>query len=143
MRQYCSSRGKRLPTDAEWEFAARGKTKRFYRWGDAPPACAGKIDGRTPELPCAELGGSTGDVGASPQDWTPEGVHDLFGNASEWLEDAYVAPYLLVGLRPMQNSNRRTDGHEPTDERVVRGNAWLLDDNFGEPAPGRAGDATR
>ncbi len=85
-RAYCAAKGKRLPTEAEWELTARGVGGRRYPWGSAEPACESVCAGRVAE--CSAQGKSTCVPGGSPVDVTPEGIFDLGGNVSEWVEDA-------------------------------------------------------
>jgi formylglycine-generating enzyme required for sulfatase activity/predicted Ser/Thr protein kinase len=90
---YCRTVGKRLPTDLEWEAAARGSNNRPFPWGDAAVRCgevAVPADGMVPMAPGCELRGKTAqDVGAAPQDVTLEGVHDLGGNVTEWVDATF------------------------------------------------------
>jgi formylglycine-generating enzyme required for sulfatase activity len=80
--EYCRAHGKRLPLDVEWELAAKGTEGRPFPWGDDLP----RQDGVAFELRSGTAGHPR-PVGDAPQDVSPEGVHDLGGNAAEWVED--------------------------------------------------------
>ncbi len=83
--KYCRSKGRHLPTEAQWEYAARGAKGNYYAWGGAPPVCE--------RVNSAKCGKHPKPVRSLSKGASPFGVMNMTGNAWEWVHDWYDAKY--------------------------------------------------
>jgi formylglycine-generating enzyme required for sulfatase activity len=142
-RAYCEAQGKRLPTEVEWEYAARGPNSDVYPLRpDSPAGCDAFAYGRNAEpTGCKSKLKSPEPVGSSPFDVSWAGVHDLAGNVSEWVEDAYVdADSAQVYHRCVEDAE--SSAHKVRECRIVKGGSWTDPRIFARAAQRNVTDAT-
>jgi eukaryotic-like serine/threonine-protein kinase len=107
---YCSWAGRRLPSEAEWEKAARGMEGFLFPWGNEQP--------NSQLVNYNQTNGGPLPVGSYPEGVSPYGAMDMAGNVYEWVNDRYSADYYNV--MPNKNPSGPTSG----EERVYKGGSW-------------------
>ena len=141
---YAKWAGKRLPTEAEWEFAARGGLEQAtYAWGDEfEPRMLNFWDAKSQPFPVVspKAGGATG---TSPVETFPPngyGLYDMTGNAWQWVSDWYRSDYfkLQAGFKLVENPEGPGNSYDPDDHttppdaprRVIRGGSFLCNVDY-------------
>ena len=115
---HCEARGARLPTEAEWEYAARGPDNLAYPWGDTFEAENVLYYGNNTGGPAS--------VGSKPDGVSWIGAYDMSGNVWDWVNDWYSDTYYGT----LEDGVVNPSGPSAGDFRVLRGGSWVVNTVF-------------
>ncbi|MBT5469528.1 MAG: formylglycine-generating enzyme family protein [Nitrospina sp.] len=120
--EYCQKVGKRLPTEVEWEWAARGGKQTTFAWGNEAEShranfCDKSCDKRWKEKQFEDGYGYTAPVGSFPAN--DFGLYDMAGNVYEWVMDWYDEDYYE------KSPNENPQGPIKGNRKVIRGGSWI------------------
>jgi formylglycine-generating enzyme required for sulfatase activity len=114
-KDFCEFYGKQLPTEAQWEKAARGTDGRKYPWGNDDP---GPLFANFASGVSFSYNKSLAPVGSFELGKSPYGAYDMVGNVWEWVLDNYDKAYYQVA------SQKNPPGPSAGDYKVIRGGSW-------------------